>query len=573
MSELIDENILYTPEQTKALGLFLRQRTPREIAEVVNKTERTVQGWVKKFCWAKLRDDSPVDLIMRQRAAYLMWVDEKTDQQLKELDMLMRHYFGDPATKNEKRAKDGSRRGRPKNKAKNDISEISKEKLDEFREETFFEYQKEIHNVKNNPDLNWIRWYLKSRQIGLTYYFAFEAFEDAVLTGDNQIFLSASKKQSEIFKNYIKMFAIELGGVELKGKDEIQLSNGATLYFLSTNSRTAQGFHGHLYIDEVFWIPKFKMLDDLAGGMAMHDKWRTTYLSTPSSIAHEAYPKWSGSKEHNIDISHKALKHGSLGPDMIYRQIITVDDAIAGGADFFNMDKLRIKYPDKEVFDNLLRCKFLDDSSSVFALKQLMACKVDSDSWKDVDLDSTRPVGNQQVWIGYDPSGQGDDAAVVVALPPKTATGAFRLVEKLRLSGESYEGQANHIKELTNRYNVAEIAMDTTGIGDPTAELVEKFFPTLMRINYSINTKNSLVYKAREVIKTGRLLFDGGWDDVVHSFLLIKRTITPRSGQTTFTAQRTKEHSHADVAFAIMHLLSLEGIDIHADNKPTISIG
>ena len=37
-----------------------------------------------------------------------------------------------------------------------------------------------------------IRNILKSRQIGATYYFAGEAFEQAVLTGDPQIFLSAS---------------------------------------------------------------------------------------------------------------------------------------------------------------------------------------------------------------------------------------------------------------------------------------------------------------------------------------------------------------------------------------------
>jgi hypothetical protein len=33
-----------------------------------------------------------------------------------------------------------------------------------------------------------IRNILKSRQVGLTYYFAGEAFMDAVLTGDNQVF-------------------------------------------------------------------------------------------------------------------------------------------------------------------------------------------------------------------------------------------------------------------------------------------------------------------------------------------------------------------------------------------------
>lgn len=39
--------------------------------------------------------------------------------------------------------------------------------------------------------------------------------------------------------------------VDLKG-DPIVLPNGATLYFLGTNARTAQSYHGNLYLDEYF---------------------------------------------------------------------------------------------------------------------------------------------------------------------------------------------------------------------------------------------------------------------------------------------------------------------------------
>lgn len=100
-----------------------------------------------------------------------------------------------------------------------------------------------------------IRNVLKSRQIGATYYFAREALIDALVTGRNQIFLSASKAQAHVFKGYIIDFAKEVD-VELKG-DPMVLPNGATLYFLGTNARTAQSYHGNLYLDEYFWIPKF----------------------------------------------------------------------------------------------------------------------------------------------------------------------------------------------------------------------------------------------------------------------------------------------------------------------------
>jgi len=459
---------------------------------------------------------------------------------------------------------------------KNDISHITAEVLAEFREKTFFEYQKEIHGHKCNDELNEFRFYLKSRQIGLTYYFAFEAFEDAVLNGDNQVFLSASRKQSEIFKNYIRRFALELGDVDLKGKDELQLSNGATLYFLSTNARTSQGFNGHVYFDEVFWIPKFGELDDYAGGMSIQSNYRTTYLSTPSTVAHEAYPKWQGKKELKIDISHAALKHGSLGEDGIFRQIITIDDAIAKGATFFNMDKLRRKYPDKTVFNNLLRCVFLDDSTSVFALKALLACKTDASLWKDVNHEKARPVGDAEVLVGYDPRGGGqgdgsDDAGLVVSLKPKRKGGVFRFIERIRLKGSSYEDQAKAIKGITEKYNVVYMAMDVSGVGSAVAELVRKFYPTLVELDYSPEMKRMMVYKAREIINDGRLQFDGEWDDLVHSFLMIRQHTTKASNQVTFISNRSKVGSHADLAWASMHVMRWEPIDIHSDNDTSVS--
>ena len=225
---------LYTADQTKALGLFLRQRKPAEIAEAVGVATRTVQKWITQFDWKTLRDDAPIELMMRQRIAYLMWVDQKLESQERELKMLLEQQFKrDEAEQRRNRPagrNDGEqKRGRKPNKTKNDVSHITKEMLDEYREKTFFEYQKEIHGHKQNDEINEVRFYLKSRQIGLTFYFAFEAFEDAVLTGDNQVFISASKKQSYIFKNYIRKFALEIGEVDLKGMDDIELSNGANL--------------------------------------------------------------------------------------------------------------------------------------------------------------------------------------------------------------------------------------------------------------------------------------------------------------------------------------------------------
>ncbi|MFA0155408.1 terminase large subunit domain-containing protein [Vibrio sp. 10N.261.46.A3] len=572
---------LYTPKQTKAFELFLRQRTPNEIAKQLEVTGRTIQKWITQFNWKALRDDAPVELMLRQRIAYLMWVDRKLECQERELKMLLDQHYKNQKSEQRTRPADQNdgdkRRGRKPNKVKNDISNITKEMLDEYREKTFFEYQKEIHAHKQDNEINERRFYLKSRQIGLSFYFAWEAFEDAVLSGDNQVFISASKKQAYIFKNYIRRFALELAEVDLKGKDDIELSNGANLIFASTNVSTSQGFNGHMYWDEVFWIPRFAELDSYAGGMSMQAKFRTTYISTPSTVAHEAYPKWSGKKEHNIDISHQALKGGALGADHLFRQMITVDDAIAKGADgMFSMEKLKRQYETKEIFDNLLRCKFLDDSASFFTLKALLACKTDTDNWQDVDHERAKPVGNAEVLVGYDPRGGGtgegsDDAGLVVALKPKNKGGVFRAIEKLRLKGSSYEQQAETIRGITEKYNVVYLAMDTGGVGTAVAELTRKFYPSLIELNYSPEMKRMLAYKAREIINNGRFQFDSNWDDLVHSFLMIRQQTTDKTGQVTFISKRNKAGSHADLAWASMHVLAWEPIDIHADDDTSIT--
>lgn len=115
----------------------------------------------------------------------------------------------------------------------------------------------------------------------------------ALETGNNQIFLSASRAQAFQFKKFIQLLAAQVG-VELKGGDAITLSNGATFYFLGTSAATAQSYTGDLYLDEAFWINNFLELRRVAAGMATHEGLCRTYFSTPSTEEHEAYAFWTG---------------------------------------------------------------------------------------------------------------------------------------------------------------------------------------------------------------------------------------------------------------------------------------
>lgn len=564
-----------------AKSLYLKRWKPEEIKrELGLNNARIVYYWASSYEWDNLLQTESVEQAVSRRIVLLTEKEDKTDTDLKELSTLFNQL--EKIAKIEKirvqtkKIKDGETTSNGKSKSRkkkvaNDISSITKEDLEKVRKELFFEYQHRWHANKSQRT----RFILKSRQIGATYYFAWEAFEDAVLTGDNQIFLSASRDQAEIFKAYIIMFAEKYFDIELKGSPII-LSNGAELRFVSTNSRTAQGYHGHLYIDEVFWIPNFEKLNTTASAIAAHKKWRKTYFSTPSIKSHGAYPMWSGDKYNDgkkrkakFDLSHKTLRHGSKGIDRIWRNVVTIKDADEQGCDLFDVEELKFEYSESE-FNNLFMCAFLEAGSSIFKLDDLLECAVDSNVvWVDFKKKAIRPFGNRPVWIGYDPARTGDRSTVVIVAPPLKLGEKFRVLEKIQLRG-AYAHQANRIKELLDKYNVQFIGIDCTGPGIGVYEQVATFFNRATPIHYSLETKTHLVLNAQDIIENGRIEWDASLTEIPQAFMQITMETTS-SGQITYAAGRNDKTGHADSAFAIMHALHNEPLDRRSRNA-TVSL-
>ncbi|MGD7180641.1 oxidoreductase, partial [Ralstonia pseudosolanacearum] len=184
------------------------------------------------------------------------------------------------------------------------------------------------------------------------------------------------------------------------------------------------------------------------------------------------------------------------------------------------------------------------------------------EAWEDFRPFAPRPFGNRPVWVGYDPNGGGgDSAALVVVAPPLVPGGKFRVLEKHQFRGIDYEEQAAAIRRVTERYTVAYIGIDRTGIGDAVYQLVSKFRPDAEGFTYSVDVKTRLVLKAHDVIAKGRLEFDAGWTDFAASFLSIKKTTTAAGGRVTYQAGRSEDTSHADLAWACMHALSHEPLE------------
>ena len=556
------------------------------IAEYIGEPRTTVHGWKDAEGGDKATPVQRVEGALETRLVQLIAKDNKTGGDYKEIDLLGRqiervarvHKYKETGKESDLNPAIDARNDKPKKKPKrNHFDEQQVETLlDAFRD-SLFDYQKVW---LRNGDLR-TRMILKSRQIGATWYFAREALADAITTGRNQIFLSASKAQAHVFKQYIIQFAHDACGVSLAG-DPIVLSNGAHLYFLGSNARTAQSYHGNLYFDEFFWAHNFTELNTVASGMAMHKQWRKTYFSTPSSLQHQAYALWSGERFNKrrpkdqrikLDLSHDRLAGGFTGEDKIWRQICTIVDAMRGGCNLFDIDELRLEYSPDE-FENLLMCGFIDDTLSVFPLAQLQGCMVDSwDAWSDFKPFLMRPYGYRPVWVGYDPALSGDSAGLVVLAPPSTPGGKFRVLHHQQLKGMDFEAQAEAIKRITEQYNVAYIGVDTTGMGQGVYQLVKGFFPAVTSFNYSPEVKSRLVLKAQNVISKGRLEFDAGAVDLAQSFMAIKKTMTASGRHATYDAGRNSETGHADLAWACMHALANEPLEgAQAINQSIVEI-
>lgn len=581
----------------KARSLYWRYWTVTQIADELALSRSTVEAWRVRDKW----DDAPsltkIEDAIEARLCGLIEKDQKSGGDYKEIDLLMRAVVS--AAKVRRYEQPGGHEGDLNDKVANRNAGERKAKAppNHFTADQIEQLKRIFHDGNfEYQELWWsnrdqrTRMLLKSRQIGASYYFAREALIDALETGHNKIFLSASRSQALVFRKYIVSFAARVG-VKLKG-DPIVLSSELLpdrdepleLVFLGTNARTAQGYHGDFYFDEFFWTFGFDELNKVAKAMASHKFYRKTYLSTPSSVAHQAYAMWTGAAYNRnrkkadrveIDVSYEALKGGHVGADRIWRHMLTLEDAEAQGCDLFDIEEIKAENAPSE-YANLYNCQFVDDSLSAFKFNELQRATVDTlVAWTDVNLLGARPVGMREVWAGYDPqeSEDGDNASLVIALPPTGPDGKFRLIERHQLRGVDFEGQADFIIGVLARYNCTYLGIDANGVGAAVYQVLErKGVRGLKKIEYSLEAKAMMVMKAQHSFARQRIEFDAGWIDLQSSFLSIKKTLTRTGRSITFKASRTDDVGHADVAWATMHILINEPLDGKAAPKTRMEI-
>lgn len=545
--------------------LFAMGMSVSEISKHLEENRSTVESWKQRDGWEKADLFDDVTLGLKVRYMALTFMDGKSNANYKEMDFIGGQFerwarierYREGGNQADLNPKLENRNDKPKKrKLKNQLTDDDLKLLEQAFEDFLFIYQQEWMQAIEESDIFIL---LKSRQIGATHIIALWALIDLLKTGKNKIFMSASKAQAYQFIEYIKAFVLEVCGIELTG-DPIVINGPvkqATVYYLGTNALTAQGRHGDVIMDEFFWIRKFLQFKKVASAMASQKMYKEIYMSTPSSILHEAYKFWTGTDSGRklpieIDVSKAALKMPVKCVDGKTRQIVTLSDAEDKGCDLFDRQKLLNQYGDDE-FSNLYDCEFIDDSGSYFPLKIITPNMVDSwQVWKDFKPNET-PHYQGEVWLGYDPSFTGDNAALAVIAPPRTPLEPYRILEVKQFKGLSAQEQALYIKKVCGRYNVMFIGIDNTGNGIAVAEHVAKFFPALTRLNYNPELKIRMGLRAKELFQKRRLHFDAGLTTVAKAFLSVKKALTSGGGNKTLITTRSAENGHGDMAWAIMN--------------------
>ncbi|EAV3689697.1 oxidoreductase [Salmonella enterica] len=550
----------------QAMYLYWQGYRISRIAEYLGEKPATVHSWKRRDGWENYSPLQQIEHTTAARYNQLVGKFHKDPGDFKELDLLGRQMerharigrFGETGRESDLNPNVERRTEERKKPTRNHFSDEQIADLEAAFHGIIRPYQKKWFDNRHQD----IRAILKTRQCGATWYFAREALLGALKDGRNKIFLSASKSQALVFRREIIKFARQVG-VKLSG-NPIVLSNGAELHFLGTNASTAQSYNGDLYVDEFFWIGGFKEIQNTASGMATLDDMHITYMSTPSTYSHEAYGLWSGADYNRdlpaaerveIPLTHDRLKDGLLCADGIWRQMLTIYDAVAGGMKA-SPEKLRRKNTGVN-FENKYMCQFLDDSESVFPFSLLRSRMVDAmEKWRDFKPWANRPLGDRPAWIGYDPSSTGDSCGCAVVAPPRFAGEPFRILERYQWHEPNFQVQADKIRELTQRYNVTHIGIDETGgIGRAVAQIVKTFYPMVESMHYNAAMKTDLIVKARSVIEARRIEFDYGHTDIAQAFMAIRKIVTPSGKYVSYETSRSEEISHGDVAWAVMMAL------------------
>ncbi len=386
------------------------------------------------------------------------------------------------------------------------------------------DFQRE--DIESNARFRWSCW---ARQTGKSFTKSLRRVIRGIKRRRNQIFLSASERQSKELMQKARMHcqALEIATTFdnnpiLKGTKynqlEIELPNGVRIIGLPANPETVRGFTGDVFLDEF--------------AMHAHDRdiWAAifpTLLRGNGELDVASTPK--GKNNVFYDLSQN---------DRFEKSVVTLDDAIAQCLNI-NADDIRASMGDDELYRQEFNCEFLDESTAFLTHDMITTCQ-------DPTLDKTPDITTlnefENLCIGVD-VGRKRDLTVIWIIQREYDHLITRAVYERQ--NETFQNQFDLLASLLDNKHVHRLAIDAGGIGMQLAEsLVDRAGQhRVTPVTFTNTIKNELANKLRIHFENRSIRIPVD-PDIRNDFHSLRRTITT-TGLARFDAQRSQT-GHAD---------------------------
>ncbi len=384
---------------------------------------------------------------------------------------------------------------------------------------SFYDYQQ-------NWLLDWTRFSLvnKSRQIGASHVFAAAAVLWG-LFGDTTTIISVGEREGvEVLEKSAKHAEAlaRLGSKWAKARPtatQLRLASGGRVIVLPSTSG-GRSYSGNVILDEFAYHDRPEKVWDGAGGTVMHGG-KLRVLSTPNGVGNLWYNLFTDPKAHAGYSIHQ----------------VTIDEAKADGLQVDDKDCWKQARNDPRVYDQLFRCKFLDNDAQHIATNLIDAACVER---------VTSHSG--EAYAGLDIGRTVDLTALVII---RRDTSKVRWVSEVKTCKRTSQEDIDALVAYAFNRGVRRLCVDSTGIGAFPAEILQRKYGKhkVEPVVFTQGTKEDLATGLSQAFSDGSIRMAKAEKDLRDDICSIRRIVTS-AGNIRYDAPHT-DKGHADRAWAL----------------------
>lgn len=396
--------------------------------------------------------------------------------------------------------------------------------------------------------LDWNRFALlnKSRQIGASHTYA-AAADLWGLFGETTTVISVGEREAVEVLDKAGRHAQALAALGSEwarpvgmSATTLRLASGGRVIALPSTSG-GRSFSGNVLLDEFAYHQHPEKVWDGAGGTVMHG-YKLRVMSTPNGVGNLWHKLYTDPEQHKGYSLHE----------------VTLDEAMADGLEVSLEDCWKMARGDPRVFDQLFRCKFLDNDAQY----------ISSDLIREATVNDL-PDGNGDCYGGLDIGLERDLTSLVIVKRIDAIRSTVHIETHKRTDDEIIDQLCD--KAFGPRYRCHRLCADATGLGAiPAQRAKRRYGPKFEPVSFTNKSKEDLatglyaVAAASELRLPRKYIHDGRDEGALlrDDIASIRRIVTA-AGNVRYDAPRTSA-GHADRAWALM-------LALHACGRPVLS--